>query len=252
MLFDFFRFVAFSLRPTARSPEVFGLLDFIRAIGALGGVSGLGLGGRWLDKAIQSAESDPATPNWFFIIVLPLAGFALLSLFAGTRLGRRLRLSMEPVLEIEPSMIRRGDASQSGESFGLVVTNKTMANANNCLGQIIDLAFPHPNPGFSLRHWTGGSLQWSPQDRNTSNEAIANVSGLLKANLDIIHHRTVGFSNTRYDKLPRPQFLFAYANDPALAIDNPPPSNLAILMLIVVKGDNIPPVYAVCLFNSNP
>ena len=65
MLFDFFRFVAFSLRPTARSPEVFGLLDFIRAIGALGGVSGLGLGGRWLDKAIQSDESDPATPNWF-------------------------------------------------------------------------------------------------------------------------------------------------------------------------------------------
>ena len=184
--------------------------------------------------------------------MLPLAGFVLLSLFAGTRLGRRLRLSMEPVLEIEPSMIRRGDASQSGESFGLVVTNKTMANANNCLGQIIDLAFLHPNPGFSLRHWTGGSLQWSPQDRNTSNEAIANVSGLLKANLDIIHHRTVGFSNTRYDKLPRPQFLFAYANDPALAIDNPLPSNLAILMLIVVKGDNIPPVYAVCLFNSNP
>ena len=171
MLFDFFRFIAFSLRPTARSPEVFGLLDFIRAIGALGGVSGLGLGGRWLDNAVKSAESEPLTPNWFFMIVLPVAGFALLTLLAGTRLSRDRRLSLEPVLEIESSISRRGDSRQSGESFGLVVSNKRRANAENCLGQIIELALLTPSEKISLDFWSGGSLQWSPQNQELADAA---------------------------------------------------------------------------------
>ena len=249
---DFLRFLVFSLRPMARSPEIFDWLDVFRAFGALGGIGGLGWAGRWLDNSVEAAERSGGTPDWFFAVLFPLVGFASLAIVAGTRLSRRLRLSLEPVLVIEQKVRQRGDALHAGETFGLVVANERQASANNCVGQIIELALLHPGESISMESWTGGNLQWSPQTRDPSNEAIARISGLLSGDLDIVHHHRLGFSKTRFSSFPKPQFLFAYANDSALAFDYPPPSNLEVLLAVIVKGDNIAPIYAVCLFNPKP
>ncbi len=82
---DLIRFVAFALRPTTRSPEAFDWFDIIRLFFALGGLGGLGRAGRWLDDSVKAAEAGATTPDWFFTVVFPLAGFAILAVVAGTR-----------------------------------------------------------------------------------------------------------------------------------------------------------------------
>ena len=57
-------------------------------------------------------------------IVLVVIAVLLLAIVAGTRLSRRLRLFLEPVLVVEQKVRRRGDALQAGETFSLVVINE--------------------------------------------------------------------------------------------------------------------------------
>jgi hypothetical protein len=250
---DFLRFLWFTLRPTARSPEVFDWPDILRAVSAFTGIGLLGFLGRWLDASIETAEANGMTPDWFFTIVFLLVGFAGLSLFAGTRLTTKLRKISEPVLEIDQNIYRRGDAI-SGESFGSNIRNTQDATAINCQGQITEMQLFHPSQGISVSNWPIGNLQWSPQSRiDVKQEAVTDIRGSLVASLDVVHYRISGFERSEFSSSGHSsQFLFAYANDKPLMSSNPPPSSLQVLMLITVKGDNSPSIYAVCLFNPTP
>ena len=258
MLLDLFRFLAFTLRPATRSPAVFGWIDVLRAFGAVVGVSGLGVLGRWLDRSIETAEAGPMTPDWLFTVVLPLVGFACLTVFAGTRLTKQSREFHEPVLEIARVQVRRGDAI-SGESLGLSIVNKRQATATNCQGQISEMLLFNSSESMSVSNWPSGSLQWSPQSRiDAQQESVTDIRGNLPASLDVIHHKNTGFPVnpdpilTNAPQPNSPRFLFAYANDQPLMFAHPPPSSLKVLLSITVKADNTPPVYAVCLFDPVP
>jgi hypothetical protein len=203
----------------------------------------------WIENWLEA-------PDLFLTIVIPLAIFSILATISGTRLTRRLRLESEPVLEIDENVYRY-DRSSTVESIGLVITNIRNARAINCEGHLSELKLLLSGTSQSISRWPTGKLQWLSLSRTSSQQAgLTDIGSHMKANLEVILHTNAwGFrqsgQSTASAAFNRTKYLIAYANDEPLMFENPPPSQ-ELLMLITVKADNGPPIYAVCQFNPNP
>ena len=152
-------------------------------------------------------------------------------------------------LTVENQVYEHGDA-QSGMAYSIRIRT-TGPDVHNCVGNLVDLALLDTNSGLDtqLIRFARGYLQWSGSSRISPEERITTtIRGGIPCTLDVVLHKMGGY---QLDGLGRSDYLVAYAAS-EVRYSNAPPSSLAILLLVCIKGDDEGPVYAVCKFDPKP